>query len=173
MKLMIRDVLTTILVAVVVFFILQVTIQVSVINGSSMEPDLQDGERLIINKAVYHFAEPARGDIIIFNPPENHSSVPFIKRIIGLPGDTVEIKNGQVIVNGEALTEPYIEEAPEYYMQKITVPDNSYFVLGDNRNLSNDSHNGWTVLRSEIIGKAWVSIWPPSLWGLAPHYSLN
>jgi signal peptidase I len=173
MKLMIRDVLTTILVAVVVFFILQVTIQVSVINGSSMEPDLHDGERLIINKAVYHFAEPARGDIIIFNPPENHSSVPFIKRIIGLPGDTVEIKNGQVIVNGEALTEPYIEEAPEYYMQKITVPGNSYFVLGDNRNLSNDSHNGWTVLRSEIIGKAWVSIWPPSLWGLAPHYSLN
>jgi len=173
MKTMIRDVLTTILVAVVVFLILQVTIQVSIINGSSMEPDLHNGERLVINKVVYHFAKPEHGDIIVFNPSENQSSPPFIKRIIGLPGDTVEIKSGQVLVNGEVLKEPYIKEASEYYLKKIVVPNNNYFVLGDNRNMSNDSHNGWTVLHSEIIGKAWVMIWPPSMWGLAPHYELN
>lgn len=170
---MIRDIVTTFLVAVVVFFALQVTIQVSIINGSSMEPDLHNGERLIINKVAYHFEKPARGDVIVFHPPQSPSSTPFIKRIIGLPSDTVEIKNGQVIVNGEVLAEPYIKEAPEYYMKKLTVPDNSYFVLGDNRNLSNDSHGGWTVTRGEIVGKAWVSIWPPSLWGLAPHYALK
>ncbi len=168
---MIRDILTTLLVAVVVFFALQATIQVSIINGSSMEPELHDGERLIINKAVYFFGEPARGDIIVFYPPEGGpSATPFIKRIIGLPGDIVEIRNGEVLVNGRALTEPYIKEAPEYTVKKLTVPEDSYFVLGDNRNLSNDSHSGWTVERSQIIGKAWVSIWPPSLWGLAPHY---
>lgn len=171
---MIRDVVTTFLVAVAVFFALQLTIQVSIINGSSMEPDLHSGERLIINKIVYHFENPRRGDVIVFHPPESGpSSTPFIKRIIGLPGDTVEVRNGRVIVNGEALTEPYIAQAPEYIMKKITVPDNSYFVLGDNRNLSNDSHSGWTVTRGEIVGKAWVTIWPPSLWGLAPHYALN
>lgn len=171
MKSMIREVFTTLLVAVIVFFVLQVTIQVSIINGSSMEPELHEGERLIINKAVYVFKTPARGEIIVFYPSENHSSIPFIKRIIGLPGDTVEINNGQVLINSESLYEPYIKEPPDYHVNKLVVSEDSYFVLGDNRNLSNDSHSGWTVDRSQIIGKAWVSIWPPSLWGLAPHYA--
>ncbi|MFH0942301.1 MAG: signal peptidase I [Chloroflexota bacterium] len=171
MKSMIRDIFTTFLVAVVVFFVLQVTIQVSIINGSSMEPDLYDGQRLIINKAVYFFEKPGRGDIIVFHPSENHSSIPFIKRIIGLPGDTIEINDGQVLLDGEPLYEPYIKEPPGYQVKKLVVPPDSYFVLGDNRNLSNDSHSGWTVPRSQIIGKAWVSIWPPPLWGLAPHYA--
>lgn len=171
MKSTIRDIFTTFLIAVVVFFFLQATIQVSIINGSSMEPDLHDGQRLIINKAVYFFDDPEHGDIVVFQPPENRSTTPFIKRIIGLPGDSIEIIDGQVLVNGESLYEPYIKEPPGYRVEKLVVPQDSYFVLGDNRNLSNDSHSGWTVSRSQIIGKAWVSIWPPPLWGMAPHYA--
>lgn len=166
---MIRDIITTFLVAIIIFFLMQATIQVSIINGSSMEPDLHDGQRLLISKAVYFFDEPERGEIVVFRPP-NQTGAPFIKRIIGLPGETVEITDGQVLINGSPLYEPYIKEPPNYQIEALTVPEDSYFVLGDNRNRSNDSHRGWTVPRDQIIGKAWVSIWPPPFWGLAPHY---
>ena len=170
MKVMFRDIITTILIAIVVFFSLQATIQVSVINGSSMEPDIHDGQRLLINKAIYFFEEPERGEIVVFQPPEDRADAPFIKRIIGLPGETVAITDGQVLINGSPIYEPYIKEPPNYEIEDMTVPGDSYFVLGDNRNRSNDSHSGWTVPRHMIIGKAWISIWPPPFWGLAPHH---
>jgi len=173
MKVMFRDTITTILTAVVIFFLMQATIQVSIINGSSMEPDIHDGQRILINKAIYFFDEPERGEIVVFQPPENRADAPFIKRIIGLPGETVAITDGQVLINGSPLHEPYIKEPPDYEIDDITVPADSYFVLGDNRNRSNDSHSGWTVPRYEIIGKAWVSIWPPPFWGLAPNYKME
>ena len=174
MKTTIRDVITTFLVAVVIYFLMQATIQVSIIHGSSMEPSLHgDGDkeqRLLINKAIYFFEEPERGEIVVFRPPEDRADAPFIKRIIGLPGETVAIADGQVLINGSLLYEPYIMEPPDYEVEEMTVPGDSYFVLGDNRNRSNDSHSGWTVPRHMIIGKAWISIWPPPFWGLAPHY---
>ncbi len=140
-----------------------------------MEPSLQDGQQLLINKVVYYFREPERGDVIILHPPPPYSpkATPFIKRIIALPGDTIEVKNGEVYVNGSKLDEPYIKESPTYNLQQKKIPENEYFVLGDNRNNANDSHNGWTVPRQNIIGKAWLSIWPPGEWGLVPNYSLN
>ena len=140
-----------------------------------MEPSLQDGQQLLINKVVYHLHEPERGDIIIFHPPPPYSpkATPFIKRIIALPGDTIEVKNGEVYVNGSKLDEPYIKELPTYNLQQKKIPENEYFVLGDNRNNANDSHTGWTVPRQNIIGKAWLSIWPPGEWGLVPNYSLK
>jgi len=140
-----------------------------------MEPGLQNGQQLLINKVVYYFHEPERGDVIILHPPPPYSpkTTPFIKRIIALSGDTVEVKNGVVYVNGSELDEPYIKEPPGYNFQQKKIPENEYFVLGDNRNNASDSHNGWTVPRQNIIGKTWLSIWPPSEWGLAPNYSLN
>jgi len=142
-----------------------------------MEPGLQDGQQFLINKAVYHFHEPERGDIIVFRPPNNQESSPFIKRIIALPGESVEIKQGTVYIykNDKVieLNEPDYIDPPRYTYDREAIPENKYFVLGDNRNHSNDSHNWGTVPRQNIIGKAWLSIWPPGEWGLVPHYPLE
>ncbi len=175
MRAFLREILVIIIVAIVIFFLLQTTVQKSSVNGYSMEPGLQDGQQLLINKVVYYFHEPERGDVIILHPPPPYSpeTTPFIKRIIALPGDTIEVKNGAVYVNGSKLDEPYIKEPPTYNFQQKKIPENEYFVLGDNRNNTNDSHTGWTVPRQNIIGKAWLSIWPPGEWGLVPNYSLN
>jgi len=167
-----REVLIIIIVAIVVFVVSRTAIQSFVVIGSSMEPSFEEGQRLLINKAIYHFREPQRGEVIVFHPPTSQQT-DYIKRIIALPGDTVEIKEGAVYVNGSELYEPYIEDPPGYTFNEKEIPANNYFVLGDNRNNSNDSHNDWTVKRKDIIGKAWLSIWPPREWGLAPNYPLQ
>jgi len=167
-----REALIIVGVAIVVFVVSRTAIQSFVVIGASMEPSFEEGQRLLINKAIYHFREPQRGDIIVFLPP-NGQQPDYIKRIIALPGDTVEIKDGVVYVNGSELYEPYIEAPPRYTLSEKTIPAYNYFVLGDNRNNSNDSHNDWTVKRRDIVGKAWLSIWPPSEWGLAPNYPLQ
>jgi len=171
-KSFLREILVTIILAIVIFFALQTTIQSFIVVGSSMEPGLHEGQRLLINKAVYFFQEPERGDIIVFYPPDN-PQVDYIKRIIALPGDTIEVKKGAIYVNGSQLNEPYIKDPPEYTIHEQKIPGDKYFVLGDNRNNSSDSHNGWTVPRQNIIGKAWLSIWPPTEWELVPNYSLQ
>ena len=175
MRAFLREILIIIAVGIVIFFLLQTTIQKSSVVGHSMEPSLQNGQQLLVNKVVYHFHEPERGDVIILHPPPPYTSeaTPFIKRIIALPGDAIEVKDGVVYVNGSKLDEPYIKEPPTYNFQQKKVPENEYFVLGDNRNHTNDSHNGWTVPRQNIIGKAWLVIWPPSEWGFMHNHSLN
>ena len=172
MKTVLREVLITLAIAIVLFLVLKTTIQSSVVVGPSMEPGLQNNQRLVINKIGYAFGEPQRGDVIIFHSP-NSWQTEYIKRIIGLPGDAIEIKAGRVYVDGVELYEPYIAELPHYNFPKETLAPNSYFVLGDNRNNSNDSHSGWTVPRESIVGKAWISIWPPRTWGQAPNYPLQ
>jgi len=168
-----RDIVLIFVAAIVISFLLQIVIEKSVINGCCMEPGLQDEQLFLINKVAYHFYEPERGDIIIFRPPNNQKSSHFIKRIIALPGDIVEVKKRAVYVNGSKLDEPYIKELPKYVLARRKIPENNYFVLGDNRNNANDSHNGWTVPRQNIIGKAWLSVWPPARWGLIAHYPLQ
>ena len=155
--------------------LIQTVVQKSSVNGYCMEPSLQSGQQLLVNKAAYYFQEPERGDIIIFHPPPPYrtDAIPFIKRIIALPGDTVEVKNRAVYVNGSKLDEPYIKEDPEYRLRPQEIPEDEYFVLGDNRNNASDSHTGWTVPRQNIIGKAWLSIWPAGDWGFVNNYPLN
>jgi len=172
MRTFLREIIGTIILAVIIFVLLQTTFQTFIVVGSSMEPNFQWRQRLLINKAVYHFHEPERGDVIVFQPFENRQT-DYIKRIIALPGDTVEVEMGAVYVNDSKLDEPYIKEPPAYTLNQRKVPDNSYFVLGDNRNNSNDSHNGWTVPPQSIVGKVWLSIWPPDQWGLAANYPLQ
>ena len=163
-----RDAVITILVAVLIFLGLQVTVQDFIIRQSSMQPNFEEGQRVLVNKILYRFRDPQRGDVVILRPPStaDQSTIPFIKRIIGLPGDTVEVRDGVVRVNGVSLNEPYVKNRPVYTVALTKIPAGEYFVLGDNRNNSNDSHFGWTVPRANIIGKAWISIWPPSRWGL-------
>ena len=119
----------------------------------------------------YIFGGPARGDVVVFRAPTQPDK-DFIKRVIGLPGDTILVKNGQVLVNGVALDEPYIHFPATYTYpfdgQPRQVPDANYFVLGDNRPNSSDSHLGWFVPVDNLVGKAWISYWPPPSWGLMP-----
>jgi signal peptidase I len=171
MKSFLREVLITAVMAIVIFFAVQSTLQTFVVVGGSMQPTFDDGQRLLVNKMIFNFAPPNRGDVIIFEPPSGQR-VDYIKRVIGVPGDTVEVRQGVVYVNGTRLTEPYIKSVPSYSMGPETIPNDNYFVLGDNRGNSNDSHNGWVVPKQNLVGKAWLSIWPPGRWGLAPNYPI-
>ncbi|ELR96791.1 signal peptidase I [Gloeocapsa sp. PCC 73106] len=134
------------------------------IPSGSMEPTLLINDHLMIEKISYRLHEPERGDIVVFRPTEAlkeqdyHQA--FIKRIIGMPGDTVEVKGGVVYVNGQALSEDYIKEVPDYSYGPEIVPDDQYLVLGDNRNNSYDSHIWGFVPRKNLIGKAFVRFWP-------------
>ena len=172
MRAYLREILVIIILAVVIFLLLQLTVQSFEVHLSSMEPNIHEGQRILVTKIAYLFHEPERGDVIIFHAPDNMRG-DFIKRVIALPGDIVEVNEGQVYINGSPLDEPYIKDQPNYSLGPQKIPENNYFVLGDNRNNSNDSHNGWTVPRENIIGKSWLSIWPPRQWGLVTNYPLQ
>jgi len=159
--------------ALLIFLGYQQALQQYYIEQTSMTPTLEEGQRLLVSKIVYSFHPPERGDIIVFHPPEDPDGIPLIKRVIGLPGETVEVKSGEVYINGSSLDEPYIKEPPHYIVKETTVPLDNYFVLGDNRNGSRDSHSGWTVPEENIIGKTWLSLWPPDVWGMAPNYEFS
>lgn len=136
------------------------------IPSGSMLPTLEINDRLIIEKLSYDFGTPRRGDIVVFNPPESlNQTDAFIKRVIGLPGDQIEVKNGLVYANGEPLQEPYIETKPNYQYGPVTVPENEYLVLGDNRNESFDSHYWGFVPQDHLIGRAMFRFWPPDRLG--------
>ena len=138
------------------------------IPSESMVPTLQVNDKLIVDKLSYDFTSPSRGDIVVFSPTDNITREnptlkdAFIKRIIGLPGDKVEVKGERVYVNDRPLKESYIEDAPHYNFGPVTVPPDSYLVLGDNRNNSYDSHFWGFVPRNHIIGRAIVRFWPPN-----------
>jgi signal peptidase I len=172
MKTILRDILITLAIAVAIFLILRVSVQAYKVRECCMEPNFVEGEWLLAGKAAYWWGEPQRGDVIILHPPFDPEES-YIKRLIALPGDTVEIKDGTVYVNGTALDEPYIMEAPSYTFDLTELGEDEYFVLGDNRNNANDSSKGWTVTRDDILAKVWFSYWPPSEWGGAQNYSLD
>jgi signal peptidase I len=140
------------------------------IPSGSMLPTLQINDRLIIDKVSYRFANPVRGDIVVFNPTaeleRQKFQDAFIKRVIGLPGDRVEVKAGKVYVNDKVINEKYLDEAPQYNWKSTEltpdgiVPEGHYLVLGDNRNNSYDSHYWGFVPKDKIVGKAVVRFWP-------------
>ena len=187
------ELLQTIVLTLAIFLGVRSLVQNFRVEGASMEPTLTGGQYLLINKAAYFHVEgtplehvvpashqgttdfpfggPQRGEIAVFRAPTQPDK-DFIKRVIGLPGDTILVKNGQVYVNGERLDESYIQFPASYTFpfdgQAREVPDGNYFVLGDNRPNSSDSHLGWFVPVENLVGKAWLSYWPPPSWGLMP-----
>ncbi len=165
-----RELIETLILTLVIFLLIRFAVQNFRIEGFSMEPNFHDGQFLFVNKLIYLIHPPERGDVIVFIPP-NNSSRDFIKRVIGLPGNRVEITDGHVFVNGDELKETYPLNIGTYSMPSVIVPPDQYFVLGDNRNYSSDSHSWGTVSTKKIIGKAWISYWPPQLIGLVPTYS--
>lgn len=161
------DLVETLVLAVVLFVGINTVSARVRVDGTSMVPTLQDGEFVLVNKLSYRFGDVTRGDIIVFHFPLNPQE-DLIKRVIGLPGDQVKIENGQVFVNGAALNETYIA-APPNYSSDWQVPADNFFVLGDNRNNSSDSHS-WGLLPSDkIVGKAVLIYWPPPLWKVIQH----
>ncbi|MBK8984470.1 MAG: signal peptidase I [Chloroflexi bacterium] len=169
-QLVIREIIETLLLTFFIFWLVNSLVGRYRIDGSSMNPTLQNGQYLIINNISYYLNEPKHGDVIVFHHPR--SDLNLIKRVIGLPGDQIDIGNQQVRVNGVVLDEPYISEEPQYTFSGV-VPENQYFVLGDNRNNSSDSHS-WSFLpRENIVGKAMVIYWPPGDWEAVPHYGFQ
>jgi signal peptidase I len=158
------DVAETLILSIVLFAAINAVSARIRVDGASMEPTLQSGEFVIVNKLAYLFGEPTTGDVIVFHFPRDPDQE-YIKRIIGLPGDRVEIKNGEVYVNDRVLDEDYIAASP-VYEDILEVPGDSLIVLGDNRNNSSDSHNWGPVPLDYVIGKATFVYWPPTEWGV-------
>ncbi|HBF41030.1 MAG TPA: signal peptidase I [Anaerolineaceae bacterium] len=153
------ELLQTLALAAILYFAVDAVLARVIVENISMEPTLYPGNFVLVNRVAYRWGgQPRVGEIVIFHNPQN-LSVDYIKRIIGTPGDTVVAQNGKIYVNGAALTEPYISAPPEYSGQ-WTVPPDSIFVLGDNRNNSEDSHIWGFVPMKDVIGKALVVYWP-------------
>lgn len=163
------DVLETLILSLVLFVGINAVSARIRVDGSSMSPTLHSGELVIVNKLAYKIGFPSRGDVIVFHFPRDPDQE-YIKRVIGLPGDLVEIQDGQVYINNQPLEEPYIASKPAY-PGKWIVPYNQVFVLGDNRNNSSDSHNWGTVPMEYMVGKAILVYWPPESWGSIVHIS--
>lgn len=161
------DILETLVLAVVLYFGINAVSARVRVDGFSMKPTLQDGEYILISKLSYAWSQPVRGDIVVFVFPVNPEE-DLIKRIIGLPGDTVTIQDGVLSINGAAVNEPYIS-APPAYNGSWQVSEGELFVLGDNRNDSRDSHQ-WGLLPIEnVIGRAVLIYWPPEEWQVIRH----
>ncbi len=182
-----KEFLEAVVLALVVFLVVQTTVQNFKVEGSSMYPNLQDGQYLLVNKLVYsridqerlsriipfwqadrpeeRFAihPPQRGDVIVFRYPRDPSR-DFVKRVIGVPGDEVEMRRGAVYVNGAAVQEPYLQARDLSDLKKMNLAEDEYFVLGDNRPSSNDSRAWGVVPTANILGKAWFIYWPPAKW---------
>ncbi len=189
---LVREIVETALLAILVFLAVRASIQHYRVEGDSMDPTLEDGEFLLVNSLVYShvnlqkiadfvpfwdpgppdvrqvFHGPERGDIVILNPRQRHDR-DLVKRIIGVPGDLFEIRDGTVYINGQRLIEPYIKEPWRAEMAPVRIPKDNYFVMGDNRNNSLDSRAFGLVVEDDIIGKAMASWWPKSKWGRAPN----
>jgi signal peptidase I len=183
MRAAIREGIETIALAVFLVLLLQATIANYRVEGPSMDPHLHNLDRVLVNKAVYMeieaerlarfipwmdaeegeiwypFHPPERGDVIVFQYPRDPRQS-FVKRVIGVPGDTIRIERGTVLVNGTPLDEPYIEHASNETIRERFVEPGTYYVLGDNRLQSDDSRHWGLVPRENIVGKAWVAYWP-------------
>jgi len=163
-----RDLLETITPAIIIALLINMFLaQATRVYGQSMEPNLHTDQRLVVEKISYgqwlHLRSPQRGDIVVIRVRDNPELL--IKRVIGLPGDHVEIHNGQVSINGVPLDEPYVAKPVSGDYGPLDVPPLQLFVLGDNRNFSNDSRAFGPVPMDDVVGRAWFSYWPPSQWG--------
>ena len=181
----------TILLALLIFLLIRNVAQNYRIDGISMEPNFHDGQFLIVNRFAYcpglhldipftdiHLSrtwcvrQPERGDVIVFEYPRDPSR-DFIKRVIGVPGDTVEIRSGRVYINGNLMSEPFGPNPGSYSAAPVVVGEGEVYVMGDNRNNSSDSHMWGNLNQDLIIGKAWVSYWPPRHWSAIPNFDLS
>lgn len=167
---LLREIVETALLIAIIFLLVNTFIGRFRIESVSMQPNLWEGEYVIVDKVSYLLGAPQRGDIVVFEKPGQPD---LIKRVIGLPGETVEVRNGQTYIDGVPIGEPYLSQPPNYTLPATTVEPGRYFVLGDNRNNSSDSHIWGPLPLKNIIGKAVASYWPPRYWSVVPKYDLT
>lgn len=155
-----REAVETILPAILIAILINLFLaQPTRVHGQSMEPNLHTNQRLVVEKISYRLHGPRQGDVVVFSMPQQSEEL-LIKRVIGLPGETVEIRDGRVYVNGTPLDEPYLNQETRGRFGPVVVPPLHVFVLGDNRNFSNDSRAFDAVPIKNILGRAWFSYWP-------------
>ena len=178
----IKEILETLVIAVVAFIIINTSLQNYMVEGTSMMPNIGDSDYLLVNKISYveldnlftsdglrlNSEDPSRGDIVIFEQ-NNSAGRHLIKRVIGVPGDSVSIKSGKVYVNEKIVEENYSIYSDNSNFHKLLVGDGKFFLLGDNRPISQDSRSWGMVSKEQIIGKAWFRYWPISDIGLVKH----
>jgi signal peptidase I len=160
------DIVETVIIALVIFLVVYIfLVQPHRVSGDSMKPNFLDGELILTDKISYRIDQPKRGDVIVFKAPVDQSK-DFIKRIIGLPGEKIEIKAGEIYINDKKLNEPYFSDAKlaetgtHYETTSITVPERHYYVFGDNRLASFDSREWGPLPKENIVGRAWLIYWP-------------
>lgn len=165
-KAWIRDLLEAVLPALVIVLVINVFLaQATRVEGQSMEPNLRSSQRLVIEKMSYRLRPPRRGDIVVVRRPQRPAD-PLIKRVVALPGETIEIKEGRVYIEGTPLDERYLDQATWGAMPPKLVPEGHVFVMGDNRGSSNDSRVFGVVPFDDLVGRAWLRYWPPQSIGL-------
>lgn len=171
---LLRELLETVILSLIIFLLIRQVVQNYRIESHSMQPNFYEGEFILVNKLAFKLGEPERGEVIVFHNPNNVEE-DYIKRVIGLPGDTVEIHEQTVLVNGEVFTEPYPinDFRPGENFGPETVPPNQLFVMGDNRGNSSDSRRIGTIPEELVVGQAWLRVWPINRWGLIKHFSIE
>lgn len=171
-RVFLRELFETILLAVVLFLLINALTARVRVDGPSMEPSYFHNNRVVVSKVSYLLGDIERGDVIVFPAPPNPDE-DYIKRVIGLSGDEISVQNGVVFVNGQALVEPYISAPPINNMNPTIVPEDSVFVMGDNRNVSSDSRSWGPLPIDDIIGKAVFVYWPLDKIGVVEHYEFS
>ena len=180
----VREIIETLLLAALIFFLVRLVVLNFRVDGESMLPNLDDGQMLLVNRNAYQYVDfdgnryypfdpPERGDVVVFDPP-NNSDKPYIKRIIGLPGEEVTFGDGRVYIDGVPLEEDYIQDRTRCGRSDtcdVVVPDGYVYVLGDHRTNSSDSRVFGPVPVENVVGKAWLSYWPLDDVGFVPHES--
>lgn len=168
-----REILQTLVFLAAVYTLLELAIPRSVVLSISMQPNLVENQRLLISRVSYLIGDPQRGDIVVFTRPNQPpTQPPLIKRLIGLPGETLEFRDMQLYVNGTPLNEPYINEPcteANCENQSWTLGENEYFFMGDNRNHSLDSRSFGPIARGQLVGRAILRWWPPPKWGILSY----
>jgi signal peptidase I len=171
---MVRELVETVVLSLIIFLLIRQVVQNYRIENHSMEPNFYEGQFVLVNKLAYRLGQPTRGDVVVFHNPRN-TNEDYIKRIIGLPGDTVEVHDASVYINGELMAEDfphnYIPQGE--YMPPVTVGDGQLFVMGDNRPNSSDSRVFGPIDQDLAVGKAWLRIWPLDRFGIVEHEDLQ
>jgi signal peptidase I len=167
-----RDIFWSMVLFLMIYIPINMITARAYVEGPSMQPNFYTNDLIVVNRMVYYFGAPSRGDVIVLRNPVNAADDDLIKRIVGLPGETVEIKNGRVFINGLMLEESYIKDFCQGFCDGTWhLKNDQYFILGDNRNNSMDSHSFGPINRNLIVGEAWVRYWPPQRMGVIEHPS--
>lgn len=160
------EVAGTVALTLVLALAVHLVVQSREVEGSSMEPTFSTGERVLINRLAYRgLAHPQRGDVVVFHAWESAGQDDYIKRVIGVPGDTIEIRDGEVHVNGFRLDEPFLDQSTAGSYGPVRIGEHEYFVMGDNRGNSSDSRIFGTLPEERIVGRTWMRYWPLSVAG--------